>query len=102
MQSVATELFQRKTFKLVGTHLVPKRKTFRNLGKKNTTTMTEKSKTPTGASSEKFDKTPLPDKIGTSLRSLYDEVLKEDVPDDFLDLLRKADDKPRPSSEADQ
>ena len=40
-----------------------------------------------------FDSKPLPDKIGTSLRQLYDEVLNEDVPDDFLNLLRKADSK---------
>ncbi|MEM7729279.1 MAG: NepR family anti-sigma factor [Pseudomonadota bacterium] len=40
---------------------------------------------------EVFDDAPLPDKIGNSLRSLYDEVLNEDVPDDFLNLLRKAD-----------
>lgn len=64
--------------------------------------MTENRKAPPGASSEKFDKTPLPDKIGTSLRSLYDEVLNEDVPDDFLNLLRKADEKSSPSQEADQ
>lgn len=41
----------------------------------------------------KFDKEALPDKIGSSLRQLYDEVLSEDVPDDFLNLLRKADSK---------
>jgi hypothetical protein len=40
----------------------------------------------------RFDSEALPDKIGTSLRSLYDEVLNEDVPDDFLNLLKKADD----------
>ena len=40
---------------------------------------------------ERFDKEPLPDKIGSSLRQLYDEVLGEEVPDDFLNLLRKAD-----------
>ena len=40
-----------------------------------------------------FDKKPLPDKIGNTLRQLYDEVLGEEVPDDFLNLLRKADSK---------
>ncbi len=40
-----------------------------------------------------FGAKPLPDKIGSSLRKLYDEVLSEDVPDDFLNLLRKADKK---------
>ncbi|MGB6318361.1 MAG: NepR family anti-sigma factor [Litorimonas sp.] len=44
-------------------------------------------------SEQAFDSAPLPDKIGSSLRNLYDEVLNEDVPDDFLNLLRKADDK---------
>jgi len=27
--------------------------------------------------------------IGRALRSVYDETLREDVPDDFQDLLRK-------------
>jgi hypothetical protein len=30
-----------------------------------------------------------PDDVGRALRSAYDEALKEDVPDDFLDLLGK-------------
>jgi hypothetical protein len=34
----------------------------------------------------------LPDKIGSSLRTMYDEVLREDIPEDFLNLLQKADD----------
>lgn len=38
-----------------------------------------------------FDGKPLPDKIGNTLRRLYDDVLSEDVPDDFLNLLKKAD-----------
>ncbi len=42
-----------------------------------------------------FGAKPLPDKIGSSLRKLYDEVLSEDVPDDFLNLLRKADENTR-------
>jgi hypothetical protein len=29
--------------------------------------------------------------IGRALRSVYDETLREDVPKDFLDLLRKLD-----------
>ena len=41
--------------------------------------------------SKNFEKEPLPDRIGSSLRQLYDEVLSEDVPSEFLDLLRKAD-----------
>ncbi|GAA4034856.1 hypothetical protein GCM10022281_13810 [Sphingomonas rosea] len=30
-----------------------------------------------------------PDDVGRALRSAYDEALREDVPDDFLDLLGK-------------
>ena len=29
------------------------------------------------------------DDVGKALRSAYDEALREDVPDDFMDLLRK-------------
>lgn len=29
--------------------------------------------------------------VGRALRSVYDETLREDVPDDFLDLLGKLD-----------
>ncbi len=29
--------------------------------------------------------------VGRALRSVYDETLREDVPSDFLDLLRKLD-----------
>jgi hypothetical protein len=29
------------------------------------------------------------DEVGKALRSAYDEALREDVPDDFLDLLGK-------------
>jgi len=60
-------------------------------------TMTDQSKQPSSRPSpsdrdrKAFDKEALPDKIGSSLRNLYDEVLNEDVPDDFLNLLRKAD-----------
>lgn len=35
----------------------------------------------------------LPEKIGKSLQQMYDEVLSEDVPDDFLALLEQADKK---------
>ncbi len=30
-----------------------------------------------------------PDEVGKALRSAYDEALRENVPDDFLDLLGK-------------
>lgn len=30
-----------------------------------------------------------PVEVGRALRSVYDETLREDVPDDFLDLLGK-------------
>lgn len=48
-------------------------------------------------SSGRFDRTELPDKIGRSLRQIYDDVLNEDVPDDFLDILKSADDRPEKS-----
>ena len=32
--------------------------------------------------------------IGLGLRKLFDEVVNEAVPDEFLDILRKADDRP--------
>jgi hypothetical protein len=31
--------------------------------------------------------------IGARLRQLFDDVVSEPVPDDFLDILRKADDQ---------
>ena len=31
--------------------------------------------------------------IGVRLRQLFDEVVNEDVPDEFLDILRRADSK---------
>ncbi len=40
-----------------------------------------------------FSKEDLPDKIGKNLRQLYDDVLNEPVPDDFLSLLSQADAK---------
>jgi len=42
-------------------------------------------------SGEEFAKDPLKDKIGTNLRQLYDNVVNEPVPDDFLSLLEQAD-----------
>lgn len=40
----------------------------------------------------RFDQAPLQDKIGQSLRQIYDDILNEDVPDDFLNILKAADD----------
>jgi hypothetical protein len=40
------------------------------------------------------DKQPRKDRSGTvgrALRSVYDDMLREDVPKDFIDLLRKLD-----------
>jgi hypothetical protein len=34
--------------------------------------------------------------IGARLRELFDEVVNEPVPDDFLDLLRRADERQPP------
>ena len=31
--------------------------------------------------------------IGVRLRQMFDEVVNEDVPDEFLEILRRADDK---------
>lgn len=38
-----------------------------------------------------FSDDPLKDKIGSSLRKMYDEVVNEPIPSDFLNLLAKAD-----------
>ncbi len=40
-----------------------------------------------------FAKDPLSDKIGTSLRRMYDDVVNQPVPDEFLSLLIEADKK---------
>jgi len=40
-----------------------------------------------------FTKQDLPEKIGKNLRQIYDDVLNEPVPDDFLSLLMQADEK---------
>lgn len=42
-------------------------------------------------SGDEFTKDPLKDKIGTNLRQLYNKVVDEPVPDDFLALLEQAD-----------
>ena len=34
--------------------------------------------------------------IGVKLRHLFDEVVNEPVPDEFLDILRRADSKTKP------
>jgi hypothetical protein len=39
--------------------------------------------------------------IGRELRRMYDGVVNEAVPDDFMDLLRKMDDVPDDSSASD-
>lgn len=44
-----------------------------------------------------FEAHPLPEKIGNSLKKIYNDVLNEPVPDDFLSLLAKADDKKKDS-----
>lgn len=40
-----------------------------------------------------FDSEALPEKIGKNLRQIYDDVLNEPVPDDFMSLLAQADEK---------
>lgn len=57
----------------------------------NENTSKNLSKTP--EAEENFDKSPLPEKIGKNLRKIYDDVLNEPVPDDFLSLLAQADKK---------
>jgi hypothetical protein len=42
-------------------------------------------------SGDDFSDKPLKDKIGSDLKRLYDDVVNEDIPDDFLSLLAKAD-----------
>lgn len=41
-------------------------------------------------------------RIGSQLKQLYDEIVSEDVPDDFLKLLEEADKKSSSSSSDDQ
>jgi hypothetical protein len=38
--------------------------------------------------------------IGVKLRHMFDEVVNEPVPDEFLDILRRADDRDRGGSGA--
>jgi anti-sigma factor NepR-like protein len=38
--------------------------------------------------------------IGRELRTMYDDITREPVPDEFLDLLHKADEAPRRSDSA--
>lgn len=45
----------------------------------------------TKTSDTDFTETPLKNKIGDNLKKLYDDVVNEDVPDDFLALLMQAD-----------
>jgi len=51
----------------------------------------EKATEPLNTSGEDFAKKPLKDKIGGNLRQIYDDVVNEPIPDDFLALLAKAD-----------
>jgi hypothetical protein len=44
-------------------------------------------------SGDKFLGAELPEKIGKSLKKIYDDILEEPVPDDFLNLLSQADSK---------
>lgn len=46
-----------------------------------------------GDTGDIFTKEDLPEKIGKNLRQIYDDVLNEPVPDDFLSLLSQADGK---------
>ncbi|GHA84626.1 hypothetical protein GCM10009069_04670 [Algimonas arctica] len=43
------------------------------------------------ASPDHFSDKPLTEKIGNNLKQLYDDVVNEEIPDDFLSLLAKAD-----------
>ena len=44
-------------------------------------------------SSDNFTDEALKDKIGSSLKRIYDDVVNEPVPDDFLNLLKQASEK---------
>ncbi len=57
-----------------------------------TTPKTAKSK-PALHKKDRFDDNDLPEKIGKNLRQMYNDVLSEPVPDDFLSLLQMADEK---------
>ena len=60
----------------------------KKMTKKNT--QTPKMRSDTG---DIFTKEDLPENIGRNLRQIYDDVLNEPVPDDFLSLLSQADNK---------
>ena len=55
----------------------------------------ESRRTPPGASAEGgLEEARLRQQaIGVKLRHMFDEVVNEPVPDEFLDILRRADDK---------
>ena len=57
------------------------------------TSKTPKKPKPRNDAGDDFVKEPLPEKIGTNLRQIYDEVLNDPIPDDFLSLLAQADNK---------
>lgn len=42
-----------------------------------------------GAKKKPTRRPPAPDDVGRVLRTAYEEALREDVPDDFMDLLGK-------------
>jgi len=46
---------------------------------------------PNGDPETDFTRAPLKDKIGLSLKRMYDDVVNEPIPDDFLSLLAQAD-----------
>ena len=58
--------------------------------------MKKPAKTPADLGEARIDRVA----IGERLRALFDEVVNEPVPDDFLDLLRQADER-RTSGEVD-
>lgn len=55
--------------------------------------LNDKPNTPKGRSDagDKFSSEQLQDKIGQNLRKIYDDVLNEPVPEDFLNLLSDAE-----------
>lgn len=40
-----------------------------------------------------FAKDPLSDKIGDSLKEIYQDVINEPIPDEFLEILKRSDNK---------
>ncbi|HET7316554.1 MAG TPA: NepR family anti-sigma factor [Sphingomicrobium sp.] len=49
----------------------------------------DRSDKPAAKPAPRKKRTPRSGDVGRALRSVYDETLREDVPDDFLDLLGK-------------